>query len=866
MQTFKTISFGEESGIAKSVSVSFSEKEQNLFLVANKLTSTEIRSIINIKTFEQLCLEAEKDRRNVSQLIKYRLEKSLEEVESIIAASDVTFRNSKKVPFQRWYPYIEGYSPDFVKSLIKKHLKRYCIVYEPFAGTGTTLFAADALGYDTYYSEINPLLTFLIGTKVRVLRLAYEQRLKIRSAVLEAASNIRFEELRRSTELEESYTNVFHKSQYFPIDNFDKILKMRSYLDAITNTFAKDLMTIAVLSSLIPCSYMKKQGDLRFKTKKEMEKGIPNFTKVFNDNISVICEDLWTESEYSIQKNHTCIVENAKEIGSCECSKIGCVLTSPPYLNGTNYIRNTKLELWFLGCLKTNKDLRTLRDAILTSGINDVKVLDYKVVDIENKSRLLANTLSELKSTAYDVRIPQMASCYFSEMYEVFGGLRDKLEIGAHILIDIGDSIFNGVHVQTDNVLIELLEGLGYTLESKTKLRERRSRNGQTISQTLIHLRYCPTFWSKGWNDFKENLPHQQVPYSKKNWGNPNHSLCSYQGKLKPAIAYHLAKTFIPEGGKMFDPFVGVGTIPFEASLMGRNNFGMDISSMAYYISQAKTGESHLADSLAYVSRMKDFIENQSVKESHIKAYSSFGLNRPLSEYYEPKTFHEILLAREFFNLNPPQNASEMVVISSLMHILHGNRPYALSRNSHPITPYAPTGAFVYKNVIEKLLEKVKKFYETPLPLSFVAGKMFLQDSTQAWPSEIDNLDAIITSPPFFDSTRFYNANWIRLWFSGWEPSDFKLQPKLYVDERQKKDFSVYDNIFQQGKERLKKEGVFVFHLGKSKKCDMGKVLQYKSKRWFNHSELFDESVIHCHSFGLKDIGTVTDHEYLVLY
>ena len=39
-----------------------------------------------------------------------------------------------------------------------------------------------------------------------------------------------------------------------------------------------------------------------------------------------------------------------------------------------------------------------------------------------------------------------------------------------------------------------------------------------------------------------QELPYCREPYSKKNWGNPNHSLCSYQGKLKPAIANFLVQ------------------------------------------------------------------------------------------------------------------------------------------------------------------------------------------------------------------------------------------------------------------------------------------------------------------------------------
>lgn len=46
----------------------------------------------------------------------------------------------------------------------------------------------------------------------------------------------------------------------------------------------------------------------------------------------------------------------------------------------------------------------------------------------------------------------------------------------------------------------------------------------------------------------------------------------------------------------------------------------------------------------------------------------------------------------------------------------------------------------------------------------------------------------------------------------------------------------------------------------------MGLMLKELGKRWFNHAELFDESVSHCDKFGIKDIGTVTDHQYLLLY
>ena len=44
----------------------------------------------------------------------------------------------------------------------------------------------------------------------------------------------------------------------------------------------------------------------------------------------------------------------------------------------------------------------------------------------------------------------------------------------------------------------------------------------------------------KNWKNFMVNLPHRKPPFSKRNWGNGLHSLCSYQGKMKPSLVYHL--------------------------------------------------------------------------------------------------------------------------------------------------------------------------------------------------------------------------------------------------------------------------------------------------------------------------------------
>ena len=85
------------------------------------------------------------------------------------------------------------------------------------------------------------------------------------------------------------------------------------------------------------------------------------------------------------------------------------------------------------------------------------------------------------------------------------------------------------------------------------------------------------------------------------------------------------------------------------------------------------------------------------------------------------------------------------------------------------------------------------------------------------------------------------------------------------MDERQKTTFDVYRPIFQQSSERLKRDGLVLIHLGKSVKCDMAYELERVAREYLEPIEVFTESVDHCESHGIRDKGTVTHHQYLLL-
>lgn len=893
-QQYKAVYFADypaDSSSQRSVTIAFGKKNIDLYDEIRDLSSEELRQLLGAESYyelvesardedlpvntycvRQLRLSLRSIKENTAQLPLLVLEPATQLFDPVTA----TFKGGAKEPFVRWYPYLEGYSPQFVEAIVAKYAPDAQVILDPFAGTGTTVFTASRLNKAAYFCEINPVLQFITEVKIRVRRLDSKARLRLADSLMELYQKLDsvINHCRIDRQLDAIHRRVFGESQYFDAAQYDLVLRARTLIDEISleNQLLADLVMVAALASLIPASRMTRAGDLRYKTAKELQNETVLFTAGFKRKLFEIAGDI-RDDVNGLLTEPVLICESAHSLARVPRLGIDAVITSPPYVNGTNYFRNTKIEMWFLRCLNQKGDLGRYRAASLTAGINDVTIGNSTFCSNPDVQRVVC----ELERKAYDARIPRMISSYFAEFTAIFHAITGHLEPNAMVAIDIGDSAYNGVHVPVDELLVSCLREIGLEQRDRVLLRQRRSRGGMLLKQVLLVFTYAPkerkcqpaaasTDWKTDWESFKRTLPHQKVPFVKRNWGHSRHSLCSYMGKLKPAIAHHLASTFVPEGGKVLDPFAGVGTIPFEAALQGKQSYGFDISPAALAIASAKLQSPSPVLCWEIVERLGSFMAENQTNPEEVREVREFGFNGKVADYYEETTLEEILLSRRFFRLYPPDSAESYFVLSSLLHILHGNRPYSLSRRSHPITPYKPTGKFEYKPFITLLKNKIERNLADELPAHFVQGRMYLQDAARWWPLEVDQLDAVITSPPFFDSTRFYLANWLRLWFVGWSPRDFETQPLGFFDERQKQSFDVYIPVLRQARERLKQGGVVVLHLGKSKKCDMAAKLLQVGKRWFKSYDLFDESVDHCESHGIRDKGTVTSHQYLVLY
>ena len=158
------------------------------------LSSDSLRTALGYESFLTLQNDARAEDRSLNAFCLSILRRQLEanghsgaawlpgfEAENPIAFDPIqaTFNGGHHEPLHEWYPWLEGYSPAFVESVIGSYCPNAKTVCDPFGGAGTTPLTASRLGKKAYYTEINPVLQFLTASKVIALQLHDRERAEL---------------------------------------------------------------------------------------------------------------------------------------------------------------------------------------------------------------------------------------------------------------------------------------------------------------------------------------------------------------------------------------------------------------------------------------------------------------------------------------------------------------------------------------------------------------------------------------------------------------------------------------------------------------------------------------------------------------
>ncbi|MFQ5926857.1 MAG: hypothetical protein ACE5MH_05420, partial [Terriglobia bacterium] len=171
-------------------------------------------------------------------------------------------------------------------------------------------------------------------------------------------------------------------------------------------------------------------------------------------------------------------------------------ITSPPYLNNLDYTMQTRLELFFLGFVKSMTQLKELRKRMIICDakamyrdVHDLKYVEG-IASIRRVSKQLHERLAH-KNWGWDYS--RMTLQYFGGMYRTLQNVSRMLWRGARFLLVVGESAHSGVFVPVPSIIGEIGESLDYIVEDIRVQRKRRSSSHDfELAESIVILRRKP--------------------------------------------------------------------------------------------------------------------------------------------------------------------------------------------------------------------------------------------------------------------------------------------------------------------------------------------------------------------------------------
>ena len=91
----------------------------------------------------------------------------MDSARTVSAESSSTFINNMRLPIHRWFRYSAGFSAEWVEHVITQHSARGAPrVFDPFAGSATTLLSAERIGVESRGIDSHPFVCRVARAKL----------------------------------------------------------------------------------------------------------------------------------------------------------------------------------------------------------------------------------------------------------------------------------------------------------------------------------------------------------------------------------------------------------------------------------------------------------------------------------------------------------------------------------------------------------------------------------------------------------------------------------------------------------------------------------------------------------------------------
>ena len=244
----------------------------------------------------------------------------------------------------------------------------------------------------------------------------------------------------------------------------------------------------------------------------------------------------------------------------------------------------------------------------------------------------------------------------------------------------------------------------------------------------------------------------------------------SYRACFKPQLPEFFISRLTEPGNTVHDPFMGRGTTPIQAALMGRRPSGNDINPLSRLLTRPRLRPPPLADVARRLTQVP---------------WASGEVEREdLLAFYHPSTLASLgalrtwLLSRCPIDDTNPDPVDDWIRMVSLNR-LTGHSPGFFSGRTMPPNQAVSVASQVKMNakrgleppprdVVKIILKKSKSLLSDGAPPLGAVAPMLCVGSATDMPAIPDgSVTLTVTSPPFLDIVQYANDNWLRCWFAG---------------------------------------------------------------------------------------------------
>lgn len=440
----------------------------------------------------------------------------------------VSFQANKEEPIYRWFKYKEGFSSTLVKYFLSEYSPKVGKVLDPFAGAGTTLFAGQELGWESYGIELLPVGTFVMETRQALNEINIEQ--------LRVISKKMWSEILQCNVNKNHIEHISITKDAYSDETEEYLNKYLSYCLQQKDKYIQTILKFAAFTVLEEISYTRKDGqylrwDYRSKrdlSGKPFDKGkILTFEDAVKSKLNQIIQDLNPNKTISLFEQFEEQITDKKPVkiieGSCleqlpklESSFFDFIITSPPYCNRYDYTRTYALELVYLGY--DNDQVRNLRQSMLSCTVENKEKIEYlekfyssinqrkafeKVIEVYKYSTAMSevntildemNKLGKLNNN----NIARMVKNYFLELcFVIYEMARVTKSRGYCVMVN--DNVrYGGEEIPVDLILSEFAENFNFNINKIFVLPKGKGNSSQQMGNFgRTEVRKCVYLWQK---------------------------------------------------------------------------------------------------------------------------------------------------------------------------------------------------------------------------------------------------------------------------------------------------------------------------------------------------------------------------------